>query len=114
MPTVCYNPATGAKLGTQRSLLSIYNDLNALTLAKRNAIWADFTSGNPPKWSLDDGLNAGVVMALSVPAIDLTGLTTADQLKARIKMVAAYILDRPLYLVAPAFDGTIDVPGYTA
>jgi len=112
MPTASYNPDTGELLGTQRSLLSIYQDLNALTAAQKNAVWTDFTSGTPPKWSLDDGPLAGVVMALSVPAVDLSGLSSADQLKARLKMVAAYCVDRPLYLVNPSFDGSISIAAY--
>lgn len=105
MPTASYNRATGEVLGAQRSLFAIYTDLNALSTAQKNAIWADFTSGTPPKWSLDDGPEAPTVMALSVPAIDLTGLTAADQLKARLKMVAAYLLDYPLYLANATFGG---------
>ncbi len=112
MPTASYNPANGQILGTQRSLLAIYTDLQALSGAQKTAIWADFISGAPPKWSLDDGPLAGTVMACSIAAIDLTGLPVAVQTAARMKMVAAYVVDRPLYLVAPSFDGTIDIPGY--
>ncbi len=112
MPIASYDPATGNVLGTQRPLLAIYNDLNALTTPQKNAVWANFIAGSPPLWSTDDGVNAGSVMALSVPAIDLTGLTVAVQTIARLKMVAAYVLDRPLYLVNPSFDPTINIPGY--
>lgn len=112
MPIASYDPATGNILGTQRSLLSIYNDLNSLTGAQKNLVWADFTSGSPVKWSTDDGPNAGSVMACSIVAIDVTGLSAAVQTTARLKMVAAYVLDRPLYLVSPSFDPTINIPGY--
>ncbi len=115
MPVASYDPITGNVLGTQRSLLSIYNDLNALTLAQKNAIWANFTAGSPPLWSTDDGPYAGTVMACSVAAIDMTNLTTAVQTIARLKMVAAYVLDRPLYLVNPTFDPSVlnlSIPGY--
>lgn len=109
---VCYAPETGATLGIERPLLAIYQDLNALSAANRNAIWTNFVSGNPPLWSLDDGLHADALAALSVPAIDLTGLNAADQLKARLKMVAVYLLDRPLYLVNPVFAPTVNVKPY--
>lgn len=112
--TASYDPATGQLLGIKRSLLAIYQDLDGLSTAQKSAVWTDFTSGSPPRWSLDEGADAGTVMALSVPAIDLTGLTTAVQLVARLKMVAAFVRDNPLYLVNPAFDPTINVPGFTA
>lgn len=112
MPSASYDPATGALLGTQRALLSIYQDLQALSAAQKNLVWADFTAGSPPKWSTDDTPGAGVVMACSIPAIDLTGLATAVQTAARMKMVAAYVLYNPRYLVNPGFDPSILVPGY--
>jgi hypothetical protein len=112
MPSASYDPVTGALLGTQRTLLAIYTDLQALTAAQKNLVWTDFTSGNPPKWSTDDTPGAGVVMALSVAAVDLTGLATAVQTAARMKMVAAYCLYNPKYLRNPAFDPTIFVSGY--
>lgn len=114
MPIASYDPQTGELLGTQRSLLAIYQDLNALTDLQRTAIWLDVTTGTPPRWATSDGPNAGTVMALSVPAIDLTGLTVAVQTRARMKLVAAYVLDRPKYLVNPSFDATINVPGWEA
>jgi hypothetical protein len=69
MPTACYDPATGDLLGIERGLLAIYNDLNALSTAQKNAIWADFTGGTPAKWSTDLGPHADAVSALSIPAI---------------------------------------------
>lgn len=111
MPTASYDNATGATLGTQRSLLTIYNSLNALTTNQKNAIWANFTAGNPPLWATNAGPNAGVVMALSSAAID-QGLAGAALTAARLKMVAAYLLDRPRYLQNPAFDPTINISVY--
>lgn len=112
MPTASYDPTTGALLGTKRTLFAIYTDLTALTSAQKTAVWANITTGSPPKWALTEGADAGTVMALSVPAIDLT-LSAADQLKARMKLVAAYIRDTPKYLKNPAFDATINILGYS-
>jgi hypothetical protein len=117
MPTACYDPATGDLLGIERGLLAIYNDLNALSTAQKNAIWADFTGGTPAKWSTDLGPHADAVSALSIPAIVMhtsTAFTAAEQLAARLRMVAAYLLDEPLYLRNPAFDPTVNVVPYTA
>lgn len=112
MPTACYDPTTGVLLGTKRTLLAIFNLLNALTQTQKAAIWTDFTSGSPPKRALTEGLDAGTVMAISVAAID-QGLTGAALAKAQMKMVAAYIRDNPNYLKNPAFDATINIVGYT-
>jgi len=46
---VSYHPTTGLALGIEKSLLEIYISLNALTNGQKSTIWADFTSGNPPK-----------------------------------------------------------------
>lgn len=116
MPLALYDPATGDLLGTAKTLLAIYTELAALSTARKNAVWADFTSGSPPKWSLDDGPFAPPVAALSVPAIDMhtsTAFTAAEQTAARLKMVAVYLMDNPLYLKNPAFDATINVVPYT-
>ncbi len=123
MPTACYDPATGGLLGTERSLFAIYTDLNALTNGQKNAIWTDFTSGSPPKWSQDGqdgvthGFHAGEVSAHAGLAIDMPVVagnwTTALQTKARLMMVAVYMLDRPKYLVAPSFDATINIQAWS-
>lgn len=106
------DPATGNTLGIQRTLLAIYNDLQALTGTQQANVWADFTSGSPPRWATDSSPVAGSVMACSIPAIDLTGLAVTVQTKARMKMVAAYVVGNPLYLINPSFDPSINVPGY--
>lgn len=116
MSVACYNPATGQVLGVERTLLAIYNDLNALSAGQKTAIWNDFTSGNPPKWSLDDGTHADALAAASGLAIDMPvsgGWTASLQTAARLKMVAIYLLDQPLYLVNPQFAPAINVKPYT-
>lgn len=113
---VSYDPATGATLGVERTLLAIYQDLNALSGATKTAVWTDFVSGSPPKWSLNDGPHADAVAAASGLAIDFPvggNWTTALQTAARMKMVAIYLLDRPRYLAAPAFAPAVTVLPYT-
>lgn len=113
MPVAIYDPATGDLLGTSKTLLQIYNELTALTTQQRAAIWADFTSGNPPKWSLVDGAFSPAIAALSVMAIDCAALLNATQLaKAQTKMVAVYLYEKPLYLVNPSFDANINIAPY--
>lgn len=108
-------------LGSQKSLLTIFQELNALSAAQKNAVWIAFTAGNPPKWAQDGndgstwGTHADAVSAHSGLAIDLPvsgGWTVALQTKARLQMVAVYLLDNPKWLVNPAFDPTINVRPY--
>lgn len=104
-------------LGYQRTFLAIYNDLNALTVAQKNNIWTAFVAGTPPLWSRDEGAHAGTVMACAGLAIDMAisaGFTAADQTRARLRMVAAYLVDNPTWLTQPAFDPSIDVRPYAA
>lgn len=120
MPNACYNPANGQLLGTEKSLLAIYQEINSLTTAQKSAIWTDFTSGSPPKWSRDGeagthGAHADALAAMSIPAIEQpvnASFPAAVQTAARLRMVAIYLLDNPLYLANPAFDPAIDVRPY--
>lgn len=129
MPSLVYSPTETDPefggpllLGLQRSLLAIYTDLAALTSPQKIAIWTDFTSGSPPRWSRDGddgqthGTHAPALAVAAVGAIDMhtsAGFTAAEQLSARLRMVAIYLLDNPKYLVNPAFDPTINVKPYT-
>lgn len=94
----------------RRSLLAIRADLVALSGAQKTAVWADITSGSPPKWSLDDGINAGAIAVLTLLGASGT-LSAADVLEAKLRGVAMYCQDKPNYLVSPAFDPTISIPG---
>ena len=94
----------------KRTLLAIVADLNALTGAQKNAVWTDITSGSPPKWSTDAGPNAAAIAVLHAVAT-MTGLSNADLLIVKIRGVAMYVQDNPGYLVNPAFDPSINVPG---
>lgn len=92
------------------SLLALTTSLNALSATQKNAIWADVTSGNPPKWSKDVGANAAAIAVLQLLTTSGT-LNAADILAAKIRGVAMYVQDNPNYLVNPAFDPSINVPG---
>lgn len=93
-----------------RPLLNIIADLNALSAAKKTAIWNDLNSGTPPKWALDNGPNAAAIAVLQLVGT-LTGLNAADILTAKIRGVAMFVSDNPAYLVNPPFDATINIPG---
>jgi hypothetical protein len=95
-----------------RTMLAVRNDLAALTAAQKNAVWADLNSGTPPKWSTDAGPNAAALGAYQLIGSSAT-LSAADVLEAKLRGVAAYCLDNPLYLVNPTFAGGagINVPG---
>lgn len=95
----------------KRTIFSIRVELNALSAAKKNAVWNDINSGNPPKWSLDAGPNAAAIAAIEFSATSVAGITAAEKTEARLRLVAMYIQDNPKYLVNPSFDPTINVPG---
>ncbi|RJQ24609.1 hypothetical protein C4577_07510 [Candidatus Parcubacteria bacterium] len=91
-----------------RTLLAIYNDLNALSGAQKTAIWNDLTSGNPVKLSTNIGPAADGIFLIWRTAVNTTTAFTAD-----MKLTAAtfYTRDNPNYLVNPSFDPSINIPG---
>lgn len=113
MPTACYHPVTGALLGVYRPAHAIFAALSALTGPQKTAVWADLTGGSPAKWTSDRGPNAAAILMCVGITVSLAGAMTAAQLTdMKVRAVAAYVLDNPLYLVNPAFDPTINVPGW--
>lgn len=84
-----------------RTIQAILVDVKALTGAQQLAVWSDITSGSPPKWQ---GSNDPVVWCKGSQPSTLT---------AQEKQVGAafYVRENPTYLVHPAFDVTINVPG---
>ncbi len=103
-------------LGAEKPLLTIYQALNALTTAQKNAIWAAFVAGTPPKWAQDGadgqtwGKHAPALAAASTMAVDFpvgSGWTAALQTQARLKMVAIYLLDNPTWLNGNTFGGSV-------
>lgn len=93
-----------------RTLFAIRADLNALTAARKTAVWNDINSGSPPKWALDVGVNAGAISAIEWGATTAGG-TVAVQTEARLRLVAMFCQDNPRYLVNPAFDSSINIAG---
>lgn len=93
-----------------RPLLDIITALTNLSAAQKTAVWNDVTSGTPPKWALDAGPNAAAI-AWAPTLITLSTIAAADVLNIKIKAVAMYCQDVPRYLVQPAFDPSINIPG---
>jgi hypothetical protein len=94
----------------ERPLYAIYNDLAALTITQQGNVWADFSAGTPPKYLLDAGDNAAAIVVLDW-VVRASGVSGAALLGAQLRAVAMYVQDNVSYLVAPAFDPTINVPG---
>jgi hypothetical protein len=100
-------PSTARK---PRLLLDIRADIVALSTGQKTAVWADITSGSPPKWASDGGRNAAAIAVLTLLGSSGT-LSAADVREAKIRGVAMYCQDVPTYLVNPVFDPTINIPG---
>lgn len=95
---------------TKRAIYSIYNDLVALNATQQGNIWADFNSGNPVKYLLDQGPNAAALAVLDW-VVKSSGATGAALTGARFRAVAMYVQDNANYLAHPTFDATINVVG---
>lgn len=93
-----------------RLLFAIWTDLGALTAAQKTAIWADLSAGNPPKFTQDRGANASSLLVLFTLQ-QLGGLSVSDKALCKQSAAAIFCLDNPAYLVHPAFDPTLNVPG---
>jgi hypothetical protein len=93
----------------KRLLYDILTDYNALTGTQRTKTWADVTKGTPPLWATDAGPNAASVFSLNWSATQ--GGAPAQQDIAKAYLISAYVQDNPKYLVNPAFDPTINLPG---
>jgi hypothetical protein len=93
-----------------RLLYDIYQSLGVLTAAQKQAIGNDLFGGSPPKFTQDKGPSAPSLLVLYT-LIQTGNLSTGD--KALVKQAAAaiYCLDNPRYLIAPAFDPSINVAG---
>lgn len=113
---VAIGPDGPVFLGSEKPLLAIYQELNALTIPQRNAMWVAFIAGNPPKWAQDGadgqtwGRQAPAVSSHSIFAIDNPqNLVETDPrlVRARLKMIAVYLLDNPTWLRAQTFGGTV-------
>lgn len=94
----------------KRTIYAIYTAIGALTATQQSAIWTDLTTGTPPKWATDAGPNAAAIAAIHWSAAN-SGATAANLNDARRRLAAMYAQDNPGYLVAPAFDPSINVSG---
>ena len=104
-----FDPATYVT----RTLFDLVTALNALTAAQKTNVSADLFGGSPPKFALDAGPNAGALLAIYYSTQTAT-LSTADKNTAKLYAAALYAQDNPAYLITPAFDPTINVPGWAA
>jgi len=98
-----------------RFLVPIRNDLNALTLARRQAIYNDLWSipagQAETKILLDNGPNAPAIWPLY--ELDVIGLLNTTQLDTnRNYATCLYVQDEPTYLINPPFDPSLNLPGW--
>jgi len=97
-----------------RLLADIYQGLQALTTTQHANAWNDVsaaTAAVPRKYLGDPGGNAASIFTLDW--IIYVQKPTAAQLTAAQKnLLAQYVQDNPAYLIGPAFDTTINVPGW--
>src|SRR5215469_4032071 len=97
-----------------RALVPIRNDLNALSLARRHAIFNDLWSipagQAETKILLDNGPNAPAIWGFYM--WNEIGLLNSTQLDTNQTYVTClYVQDLPFYLVNPSFDPTLNIPG---
>lgn len=97
-----------------RMLYEIYADLQRLTTAEWNAVWADISAAVPgvvPKKYLQDaGKNASSIFCMDW-SVYSSGATGAQQKVAQMDIVTFYVQDNPTYLVHPKFAPGINIPG---
>lgn len=97
---------------TARPLYEIYNDfIQHTTGQEKNAIWQDMNAGNPKKYALSTGLNAGAISALDW-AVQASGAGPSAIEYAQGRLVALYTQDNPEYLIHPPFAPNVNIPGY--
>ena len=102
------------RLYQTRALVPIRNDLNALTLARRHAIFNDLWSipagQAETRLLLDNGPNAPAIWPHYM--LNEIGILNSTQLDTNQTYVTClYVQDLPFYLVNPSFDPTLNIPG---
>ncbi len=105
-----------------RTMYAIANDIFTLTTGAFNpsatlqklAIITDLFTGNlatgSQKWQQDTGPNAAAMSAVYAAVTPPSAISVFNPAQQLI-MAAMYVQDNPLYLVHPAFDSTINIPG---
>lgn len=92
-----------------RPLPAIHADVLALNAQQKLNVANDlFGAGS--KWATDAGSNRSGLFVMYTLVSQL-GLTAAQTNAAKAAAAAMFAQDFPGYLVRPAFDGTINVPG---
>jgi len=84
-----------------RMLWNLWSQLNGLSTKQQNNITADLQTGSPPKQFAVEQENTSAAFS-SWQASSGATMTSA----------AFYVQDNPTYLINPAFDPTINVPGW--
>jgi len=105
-----------------RTMYAIASDIFALSGSlptpaagtQKAHVIADLFTGSlaagAQKWQQDPGPNAAAMSAVYAAITASNGLATFNAAQQLI-MAAMYVQDNPTYLVNPAFDATINVPG---
>lgn len=94
-----------------RTLYAIRDDILALTPAQQDNIIADLWSGTPEKILLHQGSNCSPIFAVFFSLGNGAFAATPERL-GRIYASALYVQERPVYLINPGFDPSINVPGW--
>jgi hypothetical protein len=92
-------------------LYQIFAALAALTTVQQTEVAADLFAGNPLKVLTDPGPNAAAIVVLYY-ITQLTVLPVASINLAKLYAACMYVQDNPTYLINPAFDTAINVPGW--
>jgi hypothetical protein len=96
------------------SLSSLYQSVAALSQTQRNNIWADLSAPatpTPRKYLTDYGTNASAIFTMDY-LLYVVGGTAAQVDSGRNDIISFWTQDNPQYLINPAFDPSISVPGY--
>jgi hypothetical protein len=99
MENVLVHGPNGEYLGLRRSPVVIRGYIQSLSSSQKNHAFDDFLT----RWERDCGFMSGSLL------VYMQGGGKIDQSLA----LALYVFDFPTYLVEPAFDPTINVPGYS-
>jgi hypothetical protein len=97
-----------------RPLWSIRADIQALTPAQFNNVWADLSAAvpgeAPRKYLTDYGANAAGIFVFDW-SLYVSGPTAAQVKAGQISLTSLYCQDNWSYLVHPPFDSTINIDG---
>lgn len=98
----------GPKARRTRSLWAIHDDVEALSPNQRGKVWNDLNAASPPKYRAP-GPHAPHILTLFCADKLLPGNPPVTH--TQLGIIVYYVADNPDYLVAPAFDPSIMIPG---